>query len=66
MAHSVILYPELCRLVVELLVAYKEGVAKRESNPCSENSVVIHILLRLLSLAKVSDENAQALYSQVC
>ena len=59
---NAVLYPELCRLALELIIKYKHHNENRMER---DDSVVLHVLLRLLTLAKTSDDNACALYSQV-
>jgi hypothetical protein len=59
---NTIIYPELCRLALELIIKYKYN---DERSVEKEDSVVLHVLLRLLTLAKASDDNACALYGQV-
>lgn len=48
--------PEFCRLVVELLIKHH----KKHNN----TNIMSHILLKLISIAKLSPHNASSLYSQ--
>ena len=58
--HNVILYPEVCHLVVELLIQQQE-----DYKGLLNNNLLIHVVHRLILLAKEKPQNAVVLYQQV-